>query len=238
MPAGLDPVPSRVVNEELLKGRRIAPSILASDFARLGEQVREVMDAGARVIHVDVMDGHFVPPISIGALIVDALNEQVHDAGGWLDVHLMIERPDRSLEDYAKAGADSISVHVEATPHIHYTLQAVREAGCKAGLALNPGTPASAIEGLEDAFDLLLCMTVNPGWGGQPYIEASNAKIAALRERLPEGMPLEVDGGVDMESAGPAAEAGATLFVAGSSLFGKDDPGAAYTELAGIIDAD
>jgi ribulose-phosphate 3-epimerase len=226
------------VNDELLSGRRIAPSILASDFARLGDQVRQVMDAGARVIHVDVMDGHFVPPISIGALIVDALNEQVHEAGGWLDVHLMIERPEDTVAEYAEAGADSISVHVEATPHIHYALHAVREAGCKAGLALNPGTPAATIQGLEGAFDLLLCMTVNPGWGGQPYIEASNAKIAALRELLPDGIPLEIDGGVDTESAGPAAEAGATLFVAGSSLFGKEDPGAAYVELAEILDAD
>jgi len=226
------------VNADLLSGRRIAPSILASDFARLGAQVEEVMAAGARVIHVDVMDGHFVPPISIGALIVDALDEQVHDAGGWLDVHLMIESPEQSVADYAKAGADSISVHVEATPHIHYALKAVRDAGCRAGLALNPGTPASAIEGLEGTFDLLLCMTVNPGWGGQPYIEASNAKIAALRERLEDGIPIEVDGGVDLKTAGPAAEAGATLFVAGSSLFGKPDPGAAYSELAGIIDAE
>ena len=226
------------MNDELLKGRRVAPSILASDFARLGDQVRAVMDAGARVIHVDVMDGHFVPPISIGALIVDARTEQGHEAGGWLDVHLMIERPEDTVAEYAEAGADSISVHVEATPHIHYALHAVREAGCKAGLALNPGTPAAAVQGLEDSFDLLLCMTVNPGWGGQPYIEASNAKIAALKELLPDGVPLEVDGGVDMKSAGPAAEAGATLFVAGSSLFGKEDPGAAYTELAGILDAD
>jgi len=226
------------VDAELLQGRRIAPSILASDFARLGAQVKDVMDAGARVIHVDVMDGHFVPPVSIGAMIVAALDEQVHEAGGWLDVHLMIDRPEQSLDDYAKAGADSISVHVEATPHIHFALQAVREAGCKAGLALNPGTPASVIEGLEGAFDILLCMTVNPGWGGQPYIEASNAKVAGLRERLPDGVAIEIDGGVDMDTAGPAAEAGANLFVAGSSLFGKPDLGAAYTELASLIDAD
>ena len=238
VPGPRHPIPSRVVNSDLLKGLRIAPSILASDFARLGAQVQEVMDAGARVIHVDVMDGHFVPPISIGALIVDALNEQVHDAGGWLDVHLMIERPERTVEDYAKAGADSISVHVEATPHIHYALRAVRELGCQAGLVLNPGTPVSAVEGLESSIDLMLCMTVNPGWGGQPYIETSNAKIAALRERLPDGMPLEIDGGVDTKSAGGAADAGANLFVAGSSLFGKPDPGAAYTELAELLGAD
>ncbi len=197
----------------------MAPSILAADFARLGAQVQEVMDAGARVIHVDVMDGHFVPPISIGALVVDALHEQVHGAGGWLDVHLMVERPERRIEDFAKAGADSITVHLEATPHVHYALGAIREAGCVAGLALNPGTPFAA-DALEGAFDLLLCMTVNPGWGGQPYIPGSDKRIAGMREQLPEGVPIEVDGGIDAATAGPAAEAGATLFVAGSSVFG------------------
>jgi len=220
------------VTVELLQDRRVAPSILASDFARLGAQVGEVMDAGARVIHVDVMDGHFVPPISIGALIVDALREQVHGAGGVLDVHLMVERPERLVEDFAKAGADSITVHFEATPNIHYALHAIREAGCDAGLALNPGTPPSAVDALAGAYDLLLCMTVNPGWGGQPYIASSNDKIAALRERIPAGTPLEVDGGIDADTTGPAAAAGATLFVAGSSVFGADDPGAAYRRVA------
>jgi ribulose-phosphate 3-epimerase len=223
------------VNEQLLRDRRVAPSILASDFARLGEQVATVMDAGARVIHVDVMDGHFVPPISIGPLIVDALREQVHDAGGVIDVHLMIERPERTVADFASAGADSITVHFEATPHIHYALHAIREAGCNAGLALNPGTPVGAVDALAGAYDLLLCMTVNPGWGGQPYIPASDAKIAALRERIPDGTPLEVDGGIDTASAGPAAAAGATLFVAGSSIFGKPDPAAAYRAVAEAI---
>ena len=225
------------VNAELLNDVRVAPSILAADFTRLGEQVAEVMDAGARVIHVDVMDGHFVPPISIGALIVDALAGQVHDADGTIDVHLMVERPERRVADFASAGADSITVHAEATPHVHYALHAIREAGANAGLALNPGTPAVAVDALDGAYDLLLCMTVNPGWGGQPYIPASDAKIAALRKRIPAGVPIEVDGGIGPANAGQARASGATLFVAGSSIFGSDDPAAAYSAIAAAADA-
>jgi ribulose-phosphate 3-epimerase len=220
------------VPADLLNAPRVAPSILASDFARLGSQVAEVMEAGARVIHVDVMDGHFVPPISIGPMIVSALREQVHGAGGWLDVHLMIERPERQVEAFASAGADSITIHAEATPHAHYGLKCVREAGCRAGLALNPGTPAAAIDALVGAFDLLLCMTVNPGWGGQPYIDASDARIEDLRRRIGSEVPLEVDGGIDVDTAARAAKAGATLFVAGSSIFAAPDPAAAYREIA------
>src|SRR3954454_10906387 len=203
-----------------MQAARIAPSILAADFARLGEQVEAVMGVGARVIHVDVMDGHFVPPISIGDLIVKSLRDQVHEAGGVLDVHLMVERPERRIGEFAGAGADSIAVHWEATPHVHYALKAVREAGCQAGLAINPATPAEEVAGLAGTFDHLLCMTVNPGWGGQPYIEGSTAKVSRLRELLPEGMPIEVDGGIDAETARQCAQAGATLFVAGTSIFG------------------
>ena len=216
---------------------KVAPSILAADFARLGSQVQEVMDAGARVIHVDVMDGHFVPRISFGALAVEALDQQVHDAGGFLDVHLMIERPERWVDDFASAGADAITIHREATPHVNYALSAIREKGCVAGLALNPGTPFAS-NALKGFYDLLLCMTVNPGWGGQPYIDGSDVRIAGLRKSLPEGVPLEADGGIDTDTAVGAAEAGATVFVAGSSVFGAPEPGDAYRSLAEAVGAE
>jgi ribulose-phosphate 3-epimerase len=215
----------------------VAPSILAADFARLGEQVESVMDAGARVIHVDVMDGHFVPPISIGALIVDALRERVHERGGLLDVHLMVELPERRIEDFAEAGADTLIVHWEATPHVHYALQAVRAAGLDAGLALNPATPPEVVSGLTADVDHVLCLTVNPGWGGQPYIESSTAKVARLRELLGPDVPIEVDGGIDAHTARITRDAGATLFVAGSSIFGAGDPAAAYGEIAAATGA-
>jgi ribulose-phosphate 3-epimerase len=223
---------------DLLTDVRVAPSILASDFARLGEQVETVMDAGARVIHVDVMDGHFVPPITIGALIVDALRDLVHDRGGALDVHLMVERPERRIADFAAAGADSIIVHWEATPHVHYALQAVRDSGLHVGLALNPATPADVVAGVTEELDHVLCMTVNPGWGGQDYIASSTAKVTRLRELLGPDVPIEVDGGIDADTARLTRDAGATLFVAGSSIFGSDDPASAYTEIAAAAGAE
>jgi ribulose-phosphate 3-epimerase len=216
---------------------RVAPSILAADFSRLGEQVAQVMDAGARVIHVDVMDGHFVPPISIGAMVADSIKELVHGRQGILDVHLMVERPERRVDEFAAAGADTLIVHWEATPHVHYALKAVRDAGMKAGLAINPATAPESVMSLAGAFDQLLCMTVNPGWGGQPYIEASTAKVARLRRLLGPKLPIEVDGGIDAATARETAAAGATLFVAGSSIFGSGDPAEAYREIAAAAGA-
>jgi len=216
---------------ELIESPRVAPSILSADFAKLGSQVEEVMDAGARVIHFDVMDGHFVPPITIGPLILGAIADQVHDAGGAVDVHLMIEAPERQIEEFAKAGADSITFHAEATPHANRTLQAIRDLGCLAGVAINPGTPAEALAELRGYADIALCMTVNPGWGGQAFIESSPAKVERLRQLVGDAR-IEVDGGVDAATAGSVAAAGASLFVAGSAVFGADDPAAAYTAIA------
>jgi ribulose-phosphate 3-epimerase len=205
----------------------VAPSILSADFARLAAHVEEVMAAGARLIHCDVMDGHFVPPITFGPLVVAALREAL-PAEAVLDVHLMVDRPERVVPEFLKAGADHISFHVEATPHVDYTMNLIREGGATAGVAINPGT---AISALAVEPDLALCMTVNPGWGGQPFIPASLQRIRVLRELLGD-TPVEVDGGIGPETAASTRAAGATTFVAGSAVFGAADPAGAYRALA------
>jgi ribulose-phosphate 3-epimerase len=216
---------------ELYRSRRVAPSILSADFSRLGSQIADVMDAGARLIHVDVMDGHFVPPITIGPLVAGSIADQVHDAGGAVDVHLMIERPEGQIAEFAAAGADSITIHAEATAHLNRTLGAIRQLGCLAGVAINPGTPVEAVRELRDYADIVLCMTVNPGWGGQSFIPESPDKVARLAPLVGEAS-IEVDGGIDAGTVPSVAAAGASLFVAGSAVFGADDPAGAYAGIA------
>jgi ribulose-phosphate 3-epimerase len=210
----------------------IAPSLLSCDFSHLADQVTLAMDAGAKIMHVDTMDGQFVPPITIGPLIVESIRDLVKSRGGIIDCHLMVERPERQVEAFAKAGADVITVHPEATPNIHYALRMIRDLGCAAGVVINPGTPVEAVEPVADIIDLCLLMSVNPGWGGQRYIPSSTGRLTRLRALLPPEVVLEVDGGISLETIDEAKGAGVDVFVAGSSVFGAADPAAAFKALA------
>ena len=202
---------------------QIAPSILAANFAKLGEEVKEVEQAGAQLIHIDVMDGHFVPNISFGSIVLDAIRPLTKLP---LDVHLMIENPDQYIELFAKAGADYITVHVEACPHLHRTIQLIRSFGVKPGVVLNPHTPIETIQHVLEDIDMVLFMTVNPGFGGQQFIHSVVPKVAALSKIIKErqlSIEIEIDGGINEETIIPCAEAGATVFVAGSAIYNKQD---------------
>jgi ribulose-phosphate 3-epimerase len=210
---------------------RIAPSILSADFSILGSQIAAVERGGADLIHVDVMDGHFVPNLSIGVPVVKSIRKVTRLP---LDVHLMIEEPDRYLEAFVQAGANMISVHVEVLPHLHRTLQAIKELGAKAGVALNPSTPVGSLEEIAGMLDHVLVMSVNPGFGGQTFIPRSPSKIQAVRallDRQGNAAPIEVDGGVDASNAARIVDAGATILVAGTSIFGTGDPERATRDL-------
>lgn len=212
----------------------IAPSILSADFARLGEEIRDVERGGADWIHVDVMDGHFVPNITLGPPIVAAIRPYTKLP---LDVHLMISRPDDYIRAFAEAGADLISVHAEACVHLHRTVQAIRKEGVKAGVVLNPATPLAALEHILEDVDLVLLMTVNPGFGGQKFIASMVPKIAALRRMLDERgldrVHIEVDGGINEETAPLVKQAGANVLVAGNAVFAESDRGKAIARIRG-----
>jgi ribulose-phosphate 3-epimerase len=218
---------SRIARAAPARGEiRIAPSILSADFARLGEEVAAIERGGADWVHVDVMDGHFVPNLTIGPKVVEAVRRST---GLPLDVHLMITEPDRYVPEFVKAGADLVSVQVEACPHLHRTLQLIRKEGARASVVLNPGTPAVAVEPVLGDIDQILVMTVNPGFGGQEYIASMEPKLATLRRWIDErGLPvaLEVDGGISRETIARAHRAGADVFVAGTAVFGarKETP--------------
>ncbi len=217
-----------------MKTIMIAPSILSADFSRLGDEIRAVEDAGAEVIHVDVMDGHFVPNITIGPLVVKAVRAVTELP---VDVHLMITDPDRYLQDFADAGADWITVHVEACTHLHRTLGHIRELGRKAGAVLNPATSLSTIEYVLDELDLVMLMSVNPGFGGQSFIESTLEKIQTLRAMLDAKNPeagIEIDGGVSPQTIARVAAAGANIFVAGSAVYGTQDYGASIREMKAL----
>jgi ribulose-phosphate 3-epimerase len=214
---------------------QVCPSILAADFGAFRAQVRELLDAGARTFHVDVMDGQFVPVITFGPGVVEAIAGDVHERGGALAVHLMVERPERFVEDFAKAGADAFTVHVEATVHLHRTLQLVRESGMVPGVTLNPGTPVVMVEEAARDADNLLCMSVNPGWGGQRFIRSSLDRTAALRRLAGRGAGVEIDGGIGPDTIVDAFRAGANRLTAGSAIYAAADPGAAYQELLALV---
>lgn len=204
---------------------KIAPSILSADFTRLGEQVQEAIAAGADAIHVDIMDGHFVPNMTVGPLVVSALYPQAQAAGIPLDVHLMIERPERLIPEFAQAGAGLITVHVETCPHLHRTIGQIKDLGVRAGVTLNPATPLVSLEEILADVDQVLVMSVSPGFGGQEYIPASTSKIARLRRMLDErhlgGVDIEVDGGIKVDNVAEVAAAGATVLVIGSAIFNQ-----------------
>lgn len=210
---------------------KIAPSILAADFAKLGQEVKEVEAAGAELIHIDVMDGHFVPNISFGAIALEAIRPLSTLP---MDVHLMIENPDQYIEQFAKAGADYITVHVEACRHLHRTIQLIRSCGVKPGVVLNPHTPIETIQHVLEDIDMVLFMTVNPGFGGQKFIESVVPKVAALSKIIKDrglAIAIEIDGGINAETIIPCAKAGATIFVAGSAIYGKEDRAQALQEI-------
>jgi ribulose-phosphate 3-epimerase len=218
-------------DESWLTEVQVCPSILAADFGAFRAQVVELMDAGARTFHVDVMDGHFVPVITFGHEVVEAIADEVHSRGGALAVHMMVQEPERLAADYAKAGADSFTIHIEATRDIHRALQIVEELGMVPGVTLNPATPVAAIAEAARYARNLLCMSVSPGWGGQAFIGATLERLPQIRALAGAGVGVEVDGGIGPDTIEGVYRAGANRLTAGSAIYRQPDPGQAYVDL-------
>ena len=222
---------------EWIRTVEIEPSLYAADFSRLGEQVQLLLDAGVRIFHFDVGDGHFIPPVTMGPIVLKSIAPLAHAAGGVFDCHLMVESPERHIPQFAEAGGDSVTVHFETCPDLPGAIRLAREHGLAAGMALNPETaveePAAAA--IEAGVDLVLCMSVHPGYSGAAFIPESVGRVRALRGLLPESVHVQVDGGIGRENIGELRDAGASLFVAATAIFGQEDPAAAYRRLAQAV---
>jgi len=222
---------------EWVRGAEVEPSLYAADFSRLGEQVDGLLAAGCRVFHWDVGDGHFIPPITMGPIVLESIAEQVHEAGGVLDCHLMVAEPGKHVQQFAEAGGDSVTVHFEVCPDLPDVVGLARAHGLQAGLAFNPDTEVDpvAAAAVEAGVDLVLCMSVHPGYSGQAFIPESTERILRLRALLPREIPIQVDGGVGEKNIRELYDAGARLFVAATAVFGADDPTVAYEHLAEAV---
>jgi ribulose-phosphate 3-epimerase len=225
------------VTPEWVHRVEVEPSLYAADFSRLGEQVEELLEAGVRVFHWDVGDGHFIPPVTMGPIVLKWIAPLIRREGGVLDCHLMVESPERHFAEFAQAGAHGVTVHIEVCPDLPRVVALAREQGLGAGLALNPetGVEATAAAARESGVDLVLCMSVHPGYSGQAFMPESVERVRALRSLLPSSVPIQVDGGVGAENIPELREAGATLFVAATAIFSDEDPAAAYRRLADAV---
>jgi ribulose-phosphate 3-epimerase len=222
--------------QDWIRGVEVEPSLYAADFARLGEQIGELLDAGVRVFHYDIGDGHFVEPITMGPIVLESIAGLAHERGGVLDCHLMVDNPERHIPQVARAGGDSVTVHVEVADDLSSLIALARDHDLGVGVAFKPATAVEDAARAAEGADIALCMSIEPGYSGQAFMPEALGRIARLRELLPETTPIQVDGGIGSETIGPAREAGASLFVAGTSIFARDDIAAAYTDLRRLVE--
>jgi ribulose-phosphate 3-epimerase len=221
--------------KDWIRGFEVEPSLYGADFSRLGEEIVALMETGCRIFHFDVGDGHFIEPVTMGPIVLQSISPLIHQRGGAIDVHLMVERPAKYFEPVAKAGGDSVTFHYEAVENVPAAIEAARAPGLRAGVAFNPETEPEDVAAVSGGADLVLCMAIHPGYSGQPFQPETFERVERLRAELPEGIPIQVDGGVGEANVRQLRERGATVFVAASSIFARDDPVAAYRRLVDIV---